>query len=60
MLLFVREQKKDEYNNTMGYIFLGEATYVSHYGNRPMNIRWKLKNPMPALLWDFAGKLAVG
>mgnify|MGYP001197141308 CR=1 FL=1 len=60
MLLFVREQKKDEYNNTMGYIFLGEVTYVSHYGNRPMNIRWKLKTPMPALLWDFAGKLAVG
>lgn len=60
MLLFVREQKKDECNHTMGYIFLGEVKYVSHYGRCPMNIRWLLNTPMPASLWSFAGKLSVG
>lgn len=57
MLLFVREQKRDEYRNTMGYIFLGEVKYVSHDGGNPMNIRWQLQTPMPASLWKFAGKL---
>ena len=58
MLLFVREQALNEdKNRRMGYVYLGEVTYVSHYGNAPMNIRWKLKNPMPASLWQFAGKL---
>ena len=60
MLLFVREQAKDDDNTrTMGYIYIGEVKYVSHSGNRPMNIRWKLKHPMPASLWQFAGKLRM-
>lgn len=25
--------------------FLGQATYVSHTGSKPMNIVWKLENP---------------
>lgn len=57
MLLFVREQKRDEYRNTMGYIFLGEVKYLSHDGGNPMNIRWQLQTPIPASLWKFAGKL---
>lgn len=60
ILLFVRERKKDEYGNTMGYVFLGEAEYVDHDGEKPMNIRWDLKEPLPPYLWTESAKLAVG
>lgn len=60
ILLFVREKAKDEYGNTMGYVFLGEADYVEHYGSKPMSITWQLRIPMPAYLWKASAKLAVG
>lgn len=47
VLLFVRETK----TNALGaapYIFLGPADYVSHEGERPMAITWRLKRAMPA------------
>jgi superfamily II DNA or RNA helicase/HKD family nuclease len=46
ILLFVRETK----NNALGtspYVFLGPADYVSHEGERPMAITWRLRRPMP-------------
>jgi superfamily II DNA or RNA helicase len=60
ILLFVREQGQDEYRNTMSYVFLGKAWFVSSTGAKPMNIEWKLEAPMPAYLWRESGKLAVG
>lgn len=46
VLLFVREQEKDEYG-TSPYLFLGPARYVSHSGERPIAITWELERPMP-------------
>ncbi|KWX20783.1 DUF3427 domain-containing protein [Mycolicibacterium wolinskyi] len=46
ILLFVRETK----TNALGaapYIFLGPADYVSHDGDRPMAITWRLRQAMP-------------
>lgn len=46
VLLFVRVAK----NNALGtapYVFLGPADYVSHEGDRPMAITWRLHRPMP-------------
>ncbi|MGV9802762.1 DUF3427 domain-containing protein [Mycobacterium sp. NPDC003449] len=46
ILLFVREAK----TNALGaspYIFLGPADYVSHEGERPMAITWRLRRAMP-------------
>lgn len=46
ILLFVRETK----TNALGaapYIFLGPADYVSHEGDRPMAITWRLRQAMP-------------
>ena len=60
ILLFVREQNDDEYGNTMSYVFLGDASFMKSSGSKPMNIEWKLKEPMPAYLWKESGKLAVG
>ena len=47
ILLFVREFKKDALG-TSPYTFLGQATYVSHTGSKPMSIVWQLEKPIPA------------
>jgi hypothetical protein len=60
LFLFVREQTKDEYGRTMGFVNFGEVDYVSHTGSQPMSITWRLKNPMPSFMWQDAAKLAVG
>lgn len=60
ILLFVREQKKDEYDNTISYVFLGNAQFVEYSGLKPMNITWKLSHPMPPYLWNKVAKMAVG
>ena len=59
-VLFVRERKEDEYGRTMGFVNFGEVEYISHTGSQPMNITWKLKEPMPHFMWQQAAKLAVG
>ncbi len=60
LFLFVREQIKDEYGRTMGFVNYGEVEYVSHTSSQPMNITWRLKKPMPYFMWQQAAKLAVG
>ncbi|MBR6030129.1 MAG: DUF3427 domain-containing protein [Clostridia bacterium] len=47
VLLFVREFKQDALG-TAPYTFLGQASYVSHSGSKPMNILWQLERPIPA------------
>lgn len=59
LFLFVREQIKDEYGRTMGFVNYGEIEYVSHTGSQPMNITWKLGTAMPNFMWRQAAKLAV-
>jgi len=60
VLLFVREKNKDEFGNTMAYVFLGVSNYLEHYGSKPMNIKWELNEPMPPYLWKDSAKMAVG
>lgn len=60
ILLFVREKNKDEWGNTMGYVFVGEGTLKDYYGEKPMNIKWELNEPLPHYLWKDAAKLRVG
>ena len=60
VLLFVREFKNDVYGNTAPYTYLGTANYVSHNGSRPMNITWKLDEPIPAKYLKKTNKLVVG
>ncbi len=60
ILFFVREQNEDEYGNTMSYVFLGDAKYLEHEGLKPMNIKWELKEPMPAYIWKDSAKMAIG
>jgi len=58
-ILFVREQNNDEYGSTMGFVNLGPVIFESYTGSKPMNIIWRLENPMPAWLWKDAAKLAI-
>jgi hypothetical protein len=58
VLLFVRQAKK-EAGQTQPYVFLGPADYVSHTGDRPIAITWRLVVPMPAELFQQA-RVAVG
>ncbi|MBG6233513.1 superfamily II DNA or RNA helicase [Pedobacter sp. CAN_A7] len=60
ILIFVREQNEDEFGNTMSYVFLGKADFIKTSGEKPMNVEWKLQEPMPAYIWKESGKLAVG
>ncbi|MPY01335.1 DUF3427 domain-containing protein, partial [Salinivibrio sp. VYel4] len=60
LFLFVREQTKDEYGRTMGFVNFGEVNYISHTGSQPMDITWELITPMPNFMWQQAAKLAVG
>lgn len=60
ILLFIREKNKDEFGNTLGYVFVGEAKLREHYGAKPMNIKWELKEPLPNYLWKDAAKLRIG
>lgn len=58
VLLFVREQEKDEFG-TSPYLFLGPANYVSHSGDRPIAITWQLVHAMPTDFFNSA-KVAAG
>ncbi len=60
ILLFIREKSKDEYGNTMGFVFIGKVMLKSYYGSRPMNINWELSEPIPHYLWKDSAKLSVG
>jgi len=60
ILLFVREKNEDEFGNAMASVFLGECKLVSHYGAKPMSIKWELCEPMPPYIWKDTAKMAVG
>ena len=60
IMLFVREKPTDEFGNTMGYVFLGEGSFINSNGSQPMSINWKLHEPMPNYMWHDAAKLSVG
>lgn len=59
VLLFVREKARDEFGNTMGYVFIGKAKIEDYSGAKPMNIKWKLSEPMPNYMWKESAKLAI-
>lgn len=60
ILLFIREKAKDEYGNTMGYIFVGEGNLQDYYSSKPMSITWQLNEPLPHYIWKESAKMIVG
>lgn len=47
-LLFVRNSKKDERGETEPYFFVGQAKIKKWEGSQPMDIIWKVEEPLPA------------
>nr|WP_315149825.1 DUF3427 domain-containing protein [uncultured Flavobacterium sp.] len=60
ILLFVREKGKDENGNTLGYVFIGEGSFIDTEGSKPMSIKWELNEPIPNYLWKESAKMSVG
>jgi hypothetical protein len=59
LLLFVRRSKRDERGVTRPFLFLGPVRYVSHEGERPMSITWRLDHAVPGD-WFQQVKVAAG
>lgn len=59
VVLFVRENKRDERDVSAPYLCLGPARHVSHQSDRPMQIVWELERPMPTEIYSLA-KVAAG
>lgn len=57
VLLFSRVDKQTDLGSGAPYLFLGDADYVDHRGERPIAITWRLRTPMPAA--DFADASVV-
>ena len=53
--LFVREYKKNG-QYTAPYVFIGNADYIRHEGERPVSFIWRLHTPIPADLLPKANK----
>ena len=53
--LFVREYKKTG-AYTSSYMYLGNADYVSHKGNKPISFVWQLHEKIPAAMLPKANK----
>jgi superfamily II DNA or RNA helicase len=56
-LLFTRDTKNDDLGPAP-YLLLGTASYVSHTGDRPIAITWKLDHPMPVESFSSASVVA--
>ncbi len=52
ILVFCREEEKDAAGRAARYDFLGPADYISHQSERPMQILWRLRTPIPQTLYD--------
>lgn len=53
-ILFVRDAKTDEYNNTNGYYCLGLMDFKSSHGECPMNVVWQMQNDIPGFILESA------
>ena len=57
VLIFARQEQQDEFG-TSPYLFLGPAHYVSHTGDRPIAITWRLEHSMPVDFFSVASAVA--
>ena len=58
--LFYRGATGTSAVKALPYVYLGPADYVTHQGERPLGITWKLRAPMPQSVAASSGSAAVG
>lgn len=56
VVLFVREERTDEYSKTAPYTCIGLADYVSHQGSMPISIIYRLRDQMPVRVLRVSNK----
>lgn len=56
-LLFVRDTKNNNYGFTNPYYCLGFVDFISSKGECPMTINWKMKEPIPASIFEIASAI---
>ncbi|WP_432514274.1 DUF3427 domain-containing protein [Kineococcus sp. SYSU DK001] len=59
VLLFARQRKQGDFG-VEPYLFLGPADYVSHEGERPIGITWRLHHAMPTDFFSEASLVRAG
>ena len=47
VLILARELKTSDWGGPRPFRCLGPVSYVSHEGERPMAVTWRLRHPMP-------------
>lgn len=57
VVLFVRDHRTDDLGPAP-FLCLGQASYVSHRGSKPIAITWRLHRPMPADTFTTASVVA--
>lgn len=58
VLLFTRSEKVTAFGSGAPYLFLGEANYSEHRGERPISITWRLRTAMPSSAFAIASVVA--
>ncbi|MEA2645697.1 MAG: hypothetical protein QOE92_780 [Chloroflexota bacterium] len=56
--LFVREATTSDGGETVSFLYIGPATYVTHAGERPMQITWRLAHALPGDFYQAAKAVA--
>ncbi len=54
VLILARETKATEWAGPSPFLCLGPAEYVSHEGERPIAITWRLRHPLTADMFRMA------
>ncbi len=57
ILIFCRAADRN-FSGTAPYLFAGPATYVSHTGDRPIAITWRLEHALPTEVYEVAKAVA--
>jgi len=57
-VLLSRPTKVNEWGGPQAFTCLGPAEYVSHEGDRPIVMTWRLRHPLPADLFRIASLVA--
>ncbi|WP_132430307.1 DUF3427 domain-containing protein [Pseudonocardia endophytica] len=58
VVLFVRDTPGDDMGDGAPFLCLGACEYVSHHGEKPIAITWKLRRDMPGEVYRAAGVVA--
>jgi len=59
VVLLVRESEKRLNGSAMPFTCLGYVRYLSHTGNRPMQVTWELEHPLPEALLETSQLVAA-